>query len=124
MRMPSLKDMCYLQIKDNFFYTDFLGLKVIVDKTTGFFNATQLCSSGGKQYDNWFFNERTQNLYSYLSSLDKRELKYDIKGDDEISGTYIHEDLVLDLTSWMSPKFYIRCQKIILDISSNRTSIG
>lgn len=118
----------YLQIKDDFYYSDFLGLKIIVDKKTGFFNATKLCVSGGKQFYDWFHDDRTQKLWSYLRRYEHNHtivLNYDINdSNDEISGTYVHEDLILDLALWISPKFYIICKKIIMETASNRTAIG
>lgn len=40
----SLNDICYEQIKDNFYYGKFGDFKLVIDKDTGCFNATKLCN--------------------------------------------------------------------------------
>lgn len=120
--MSSLNEICYQQIKDNFYYADFQGVKIIVDKKTGYFNATQLCTLGRKQYSNWFKNKKTQELFKSFSNIYRGhniETKYEINGNyinTEISGNYIHEDLFLNLASWISIEFYVKCKKIIIDM--------
>ena len=48
--MEDLKDVCYRQIKDNFYYGLFGDFQLVVDKNTGCFNATKLCNNGGKKF--------------------------------------------------------------------------
>ncbi len=52
-KMVSLNDVCYEQIKDSFYNGVFGDFKLVVDKKTGCFNATKLCSDGGKSFSKW-----------------------------------------------------------------------
>lgn len=63
----SLLDVCYEQIKDNFWYGLFGDFKLIIDKTTGYFNATKLCKDGGKQLKHWLENKHSKELIAYMS---------------------------------------------------------
>ena len=49
----SLSDCAYEHIKDTFYYGLFGDFKLVIDKATGYFNATKLCIEGGKNYFHW-----------------------------------------------------------------------
>lgn len=55
-------DVCYEQIKDNYWYGIFGDFKFIIDKNTEYFNATKLCASRGKQFKHWLENKHSQEL--------------------------------------------------------------
>lgn len=116
----NLNKGCYERIKDSFYYTEYLGLKLIVDTNTGYFNASQLCELGGRKYNQWKTEKQTQNLISFLiRNRDpcKGDLFYENKTQNKevtiISGTYIHEDLLIDLALWISHEFYLKCKNIL-----------
>ena len=122
----SLIDVCYEQIKDNFWYGIFGDFRLIVDKSSGYFNATKLCASGGKRFDNWLQKKHSKNLLKYyqnLASLNSRRLNstYFVEPigtnpvDLLISGTYVREELILNISCWISNEFYDKCCKIIRD---------
>ena len=48
-----LSDCIYEHIKDTFYYGIFGDFKLVIDKSTGCFNATKLCAQGGKEYKKW-----------------------------------------------------------------------
>lgn len=136
-------EVYYIHIKDNFSYSIFRDLKVIMNYN-GFFNATRLCETHGKNYNDWFQLKETQEKIKILSNVqviksheddwftledhqEKFKTKntvivnehrivpfYDVK-DDEISGTYIYEDLFLDLALWISKDLHYKCLEIIND---------
>lgn len=110
--MEALNNILYQQIKDNFYYATFMDFKIIIDKTTGFVNATNLCNIQGKKYKDWYRKPTTQQLFKSLQT--KHDvIKYVINGP-AISGTYIHEFLILDIALWISPDLYNKCKKIII----------
>lgn len=118
----SLLDVCYEQIKDNFCYGLFGDFKLIIDKSTGYFNATKLCKDGGKQFKHWLENKHSKELIAYMSSAgipaaDHNEpLKFVTGGDCEvIRGTYVPEELILSIASWISSAFYVKCNKVIIN---------
>ncbi len=42
-----ITDIAYQQIKDNYYWAQYGDFKVIMNKSTGYINATKLCSLGG-----------------------------------------------------------------------------
>jgi FtsZ-binding cell division protein ZapB len=121
--MASLNDICYEQIKDNFYYGLFGDFKLVVDKNTGCFNATKLCNDGGKKFTNWSRLEKSKRLLEYYrSSLTSGgSTFYEVKGDNQnelvskTTGQYVQKELILDIASWLSVDFYDKCNKIIVD---------
>jgi hypothetical protein len=49
-KMTSLRDVCFEQIQDQYWYGLYGDFKIIIDKDTGYFNATKLCQDGGKEF--------------------------------------------------------------------------
>jgi hypothetical protein len=124
----TLNDVCYKQISQNFHYGIFGDFQLVIDKTTGYFNATKLCAVAKKDFFHWKRLARTINLISFLqdqsSSKVCKELIYEVKKCNnglgkQITGQYVHKDLILDIASWISPEFYIRCNKIVIDYFTN-----
>jgi hypothetical protein len=118
----SLNDVCYKQIFENFHYGIFGDFQLVIDKSTGYFNATKLCIMADKLFFNWKKLSRTVRLISHLQDESDVELIYEVrKGDNnnvitgQITGQYVHKDLILDIASWISPKFYHRCNNIVVD---------
>jgi hypothetical protein len=121
--MVSLNDVCYEQIKDNFYYGLFGDFKLVIDKTTGCFNATKLCNDANKRYRNWARTERSIKLINYYKSC--RSLMsgnfYEVResNNDElnkqITGQYVQKELILDIASWISVEFYDKCNQIIIN---------
>ena len=121
----SLNNICYKQIKDNFYYGIFGEFQLVVDKNTGCFNATKLCNVGGKNFFNWKRLSRTNQLFSYLENkscpshvkgnfYEVRESNND-KVTKQITGQYVQKELILDIASWISPEFYFRCNEIVMN---------
>ncbi|GFX48869.1 putative KilA-N domain-containing protein 006L [Trichonephila clavipes] len=125
----SLNDICYEQIKDNFYYGLFGDFRLVIDKNTGCFNATKLCQLDGKQFYNWTRLERSKNLMKYFETKsrpsDVRSGVYEVKGDNndalnkQITGQYVRQELILDIASWISVEFYVRCNRVILNYFVN-----
>ena len=118
----SLNDVCYKQISENFYYGMFGDFQLVIDKDTGYFNAAKLCALGGKKFFDWKRLERTKSLLACLRDQckDGKEIIYEVRTNNndvtkQISGQYVQQDLILDIASWISPKFYFRCNKIVID---------
>jgi len=79
--MASLNDVCFERIRDTFYYGMFGEFKLVVDKSTGCFNATKMCADGGKQFYNWTRLEKSKRLMEYYQS----RLIYEgrLKGDNK-----------------------------------------
>ena len=49
--------MIYEDINDRFGYANYLGLKVLIDKTNGYINGTKLCNDNNKRMCHWLSNK-------------------------------------------------------------------
>ncbi|CCU56402.1 N1R/p28-like protein [Mythimna separata entomopoxvirus 'L'] len=119
--MNSLNDICYEHIKDSFYYGLFGDFKLVIDKNTGYFNATKLCNLGGKRFKDWMKLDRSKILILCVQSRgEKSPLNfYTVKDSNnneiskQITGQYVCDDLILDISAWLSAEFYIKCSNII-----------
>ena len=91
--------MIYEHITSNYYYEISGDFKLVVDKSTGYFNATKLCDAGGKRFRDW----KRKNMHIDF---------YEIKGDNNdkierrITGTYVSKELILDIASYLGDEFY------------------
>ncbi|CCU56185.1 N1R/p28-like protein [Choristoneura rosaceana entomopoxvirus 'L'] len=149
----SLNSICYENIKDNYYYGLFGDFKLVIDKSTGFFNATKLCNLGGKQYKHWYELKTSKSYINYLiknfgsrdvdhqNRLERskelvkileiirrgnsRAWEYEVNGNNnheiykQYTGYYVSKDLILDIASWISPEFYLKCNDIIINYYNN-----
>jgi hypothetical protein len=119
--MASLNDVCFERIRDTFYYGMFGEFKLVIDKKTGCFNATKLCSDGGKKFYNWTLLEKSKRLIDYYKNRPQNSGVYEVKGcnKDELvaktTGQYVCKELLLDIASWISVEFYDKCSRIIVD---------
>uniref|UniRef100_V5GSQ5 Putative KilA-N domain-containing protein n=1 Tax=Anoplophora glabripennis TaxID=217634 RepID=V5GSQ5_ANOGL len=105
--MKSLRDACPEQIQDQHWHGPHGDSKIIIDKDTGYFNATKLCQDGGKEFKYWLRNKRSKELMRYYVSESARGEKYPssyyIHGNqyDIISGTYLHPTMLGEVIQWI-----------------------
>jgi len=122
--MASLNDVCFERIRDTFYYGMFGEFKLVVDKSTGCFNATKLCNDGGKKYIHWKRLEKSKRLIEYYEisypDLDGCQ-DYEVTGGNnseafsKTTGQYVRKELILDIASWVSVEFYDKCNRVIVD---------
>ncbi|CCU55399.1 N1R/p28-like protein [Adoxophyes honmai entomopoxvirus 'L'] len=123
----SLIDICYEHIKDSYYYGLFGDFKLIIDKKTGYFNATKLCNLAGKRFTDWKKLDRSKNLILYVKTQWENSTIgfYEIKGDNndniskKITGQYVSKEIILDISSWISIEFYMKCNDIIINYYKN-----
>jgi hypothetical protein len=121
--MASLNNICYQQIKDTFYFGIFGEFQLVVDKSTGCFNATKLCNLGGKKFIHWKCLERSRKIMDYCKSRhrDHDGGFFEVAGDNkdhlskQITGQYVQKELILDIASWISPEFYFKCNEIVMN---------
>ena len=123
----SLIDVCYEQIKDSFHYGLFGDFKLVIDKSTGCFNATKLCSEASKRFRDWSRLEKSKSLLEYYSCRGiVRGSFYEIREQNndplnrQITGQYVRQELILDIAPWLSVEFYDKCNSVILNYTSKR----
>ncbi|ARF02770.1 SWPV1-196 [Shearwaterpox virus] len=105
-------------------YDDF---EFIIMKENGYINATKLCILGNRRLSDWLDLKSTKELIKdadYVngnwkvrsSSSDSRGVILYLDNDQylyEVSGYYIHQDIIPHLTTWISPLFSLKVSKII-----------
>jgi hypothetical protein len=129
MESMDLSDCTYERIKGTFYYGIFGDFKLVVDRSTGYFNATKLAKEGQKKFDDWKILENSKRLMDYYerryhnSDID---FLYEAKGDNQdkldcqIIGTYVPKELILAIASWISTEFYDKCNSVIVNFCVNR----
>src|SRR3977135_1445646 len=74
MAVRFIGDICYEQIKSNYWYANYHGFKVVMDKSNGYINATKLCADGGKSFYNWLALKRSKETMNfYMKKLNQTE---------------------------------------------------
>lgn len=115
--MYSMQDIIFENINDTFSYGLYGDIKVIIMKSNGYINATNLCKLSNKRFDNWLQNKNSQELINELSSpgIPGDETLITITGGAKecTRGTYVNPLLIPHISSWASPKFAIKISKII-----------
>ena len=112
-------NLAYELINDKYSKAKYLGIECIMETKTGFINATKFCTAAGggkKRFDHYTANARYNNLFNYMRSAAgyPEVLSMEVrKGDNSLSGTYVHPDLLLDLASWISPAAYVKASGIV-----------
>ena len=129
MENVELSNCIYEHIKDTFYYGLFGDFRLVIDKSTSFFNATKLCDQGGKNLFHWKRLEKSKRMVEYYQRNCPSDLKgnflYEVKGankdktDRQFTGTYVPQELILEIASWVSIEFYDKCNKIILNYFVN-----
>ena len=116
MENVELSNCIYEHIKDTFYYGLFGDFRLVVDKSTGFFNATKLCDQGGKkQFRQWKILEKSKKMIEYYQRTRRQNpdggFLYEVHGDNsdpksrQITGTYVPQELILEISSWVSIEF-------------------
>jgi hypothetical protein len=125
MEDMSLIECIYEHIKDTFYYGLFGDFKLVVDKATGYFNATKLCEQGRKRFRNWKCLEKSKKMVEYYQKScrwnSSGSFLYEVKLQNkdnlnkQITGTYVPKELILDIASWVSIEFYDKCNRIVVN---------
>ena len=86
---------------------------------------TKLCDQGGKNLFHWKRLEKSKRMVEYYQRSCRSDLSgsflYEVKLQNndnlnkQITGTYVPQELILEIASWVSIEFYDKCNKIILN---------
>ncbi len=90
------------------------------DQGTTYVNATQMAKSFGKRPTDWLRFEQSHNFITELSKVRNHtlsELVVVTKGGSN-PGTWMHEDVALEFSRWLSPAFSIWCNDRIKELLS------
>ena len=135
-----LSNICFQQIRNNYYHGQYGNFSVVIDRDNGYINATKLCSDGGKQFKHWsdtkmckelvntlkqhVFSESIEDEYARdswamaqynpVGEVVKQVLTAKQTEEDKmIAGTYIHPLLIPHVACWVSPAFALKASSLI-----------
>src|SRR5574343_319062 len=107
MENVELSNCIYEHIKDTFYYGLFGDFRLVIDKSTGFFNATKLCDQGNKNFFEWKRLEKSKRMIEYYQKNcpgnSQGNFLYEVKDANkdkigkQVTGTYVPKELILDI---------------------------
>jgi hypothetical protein len=114
----NLKEIVYEPINQDYGWGKYGEFKVLIRRRDGFVNITKLCRDGGKNFKHWNENSSSKKMVEELSQvvgIPTTQLMetHQAGSDYELSGTYVHQDLVPHIASWISPQFAIKVSRIV-----------
>lgn len=114
----NLNEIIYEAVNEEYGWGKYGEFRVLIRRKDGYVNATKLCKDGGKFLANWNENKNSSILSKEVSSsigIPIDDLFQVVVGgqNTEIRGTYVHQDLIPHIASWISPKFAIKVSRIV-----------
>lgn len=92
--MSDIKEIIFEDINDDYGYGKYGEFEVIINKKTGYINATKLCKDGGKEFRKFFqydHGKRLLETFSYQSGRNRTDLIIKITDvPNHLKGTYVH----------------------------------
>lgn len=96
-------------IDDLYGYAAFGDMEVIIRKTDGWINVTELCKQAGKYFKNWLANKASKEMIAELAEILEYPVTSLVKEGKYITrGTYAHSSVVSAIAYWISPSFGAR----------------
>ena len=94
--------ICYQHISSHYWYANYGEFKVVIHKTAGYINVTNLCKAHGKQFYNWHANKSAKAMIACFAEkiiIPEDHMLVTIEGGSghykkDICGTYAHPILV------------------------------
>jgi hypothetical protein len=112
----NITKLAYEKINDRYYKAKYGEFDVIMDMTTGYINATKLCTDGGRKMCKWFENKNSQELIVFFNMNMNGNPLYEVRDGikcNNINGTYVHPDLILVIACWISPIVFLKINNII-----------
>ena len=106
---------------------EFHGHQIAFEEINGkmMVNATQMAKSFGKKPDDWIRTQQSKELTKTLATSLICELKdlQVVKNGGLNRGTFLHEELALIFAQWLSPEFYLACNKKLKELLTKQALI-
>lgn len=123
----NLNNLITTHIEYNYYNGDLLGLKLIIDADTGYFNATKLCNLAGKKFIIWKELHTSKTLVNFVFSKLPNGLPVMYNNDfyrqTDTSGIYVCKELLLNIASWAYPEKYLEFNKIVISEGENNNKM-
>src|SRR3981189_818305 len=86
----TISDVCFEQIRDNYWYGAYGEFRVVMMKDCGYINATKMCSSGGKVFSKWSRLKSSVELMRALQTFNEND-----EASESIQTPSMNHDLTL-----------------------------
>uniref|UniRef100_A0AAT9UQJ8 KilA N domain protein n=1 Tax=Apapanepox virus TaxID=3049969 RepID=A0AAT9UQJ8_9POXV len=122
-------DLVTRDIDDKFCYIQYDEFELLMMKENKFINATKLCKLGNKRFRDWLRLDGSKELIQTVEEINglwkinaqrrsARGIIIEVNGSNQyskydVTGSYVHQDLLPHITSWISSYFAIKVSKII-----------
>lgn len=106
---------------------EFHGTKIAFEQINGkmMVNATQMAKPFGKKPDDWIRTQQAKELTETLTvSLicETKDLQV-VRQGGKNQGTWLHEELALIFAQWLSPEFYLACNRKLKELLTKQVLI-
>lgn len=106
---------------------EFHGHQIAFEEINGkiMVNATQMAKYFGKKPDDWIRTQQSKELTKTLATSLICELKdlQVVKNGGVNRGTFLHEELALIFAQWLSPEFYLACNRKLKELLTKQALI-
>jgi hypothetical protein len=116
IKLITIQPVKSIDIKDDNFeiIQNYLGLEFIMLKYNRYVNITKLCASTNKKYNVYTRTSNYKEIYNSLIEEGVSEPSIEILDiSNHLRGTYVHEELAIAVSTWISVKFFRKVTKII-----------
>jgi hypothetical protein len=116
IKLITIQEVKSIEIKDNNFeiIQNYLGLEFIMLKYNRYVNITKLCVSTNKKYLHYTRTSNYKEIYDSLINEGISEPSIEILDvSNTFRGTYVHEELAIAVSTWISIEFFRKVTKII-----------
>ncbi|ALA62489.1 N1R/p28 family protein [Turkeypox virus] len=111
---------------DSYSYITYGYIILIIMKDNNYVNATRICNHKHKRFEDWLKLKESKRLICEVARVnkkwksiksDKLIIEVNNKGNKkykyDISGNYVHQDLLYNITNWISPSYAVVINKLI-----------
>jgi hypothetical protein len=116
IKLITIQPVKSIDIKDDNFeiIQNYLGLEFIMLKYNRYVNITKLCVDTNKKYNDYTRTSNFQELYKSLINEGVSEPSIEILNvPNHLRGTYVHEEIAIAVSTWISVDFFRKVTKII-----------
>jgi hypothetical protein len=116
IKLITIQEVKSIEIKDDNFeiIQNYLGLEFIMLKYNRYVNITKLCASTNKIYRDYTRTTSFKEIYDSLVNEGVSEPSIEILNvQNHLKGTYVHEEIAIAISTWISIEFFRKVTKII-----------
>lgn len=125
--MSSIAPINYQDIDSQYAHAEYLGIRIVLIKSNGYINLTNILKQNNKTYDDWKKDQDQQQYLGYLAGklgLPESRMLMSINTDDRVTtGAYIHQQALTNLLMWCSHEFTFKIGQLVFEHSNKQAMI-